>query len=103
MGFPLLVQASAAGVGGMRIVSAPEEPHAIAASTQNMAPRAFGDGVIFLERYISHARHVEVQVFGFGNGEACISSSANARCSGISRRSSRRAHRRASQPQRARR
>ena len=35
-----------------------------------MALRSFGDGTVFLERYIRNARHVEVQVFGFGNGEA---------------------------------
>jgi 3-methylcrotonyl-CoA carboxylase alpha subunit len=70
VGFPLLVKASGGGGIGMRIVSAPEELYAIAASTQNMALRAFGDGAVFLERYISQACHVEVQVFGFGDGEA---------------------------------
>jgi 3-methylcrotonyl-CoA carboxylase alpha subunit len=35
-----------------------------------MAARAFGDGTIYLERYIERARHVEVQVFGFGDGRA---------------------------------
>jgi 3-methylcrotonyl-CoA carboxylase alpha subunit len=35
-----------------------------------MAARAFGDGTIYLERYIAEARHVEVQVFGFGEGRA---------------------------------
>jgi 3-methylcrotonyl-CoA carboxylase alpha subunit len=39
-------------------------------STQTLAGRAFGDEAVYLERCIDSARHVEVQVFGFGNGEA---------------------------------
>jgi 3-methylcrotonyl-CoA carboxylase alpha subunit len=35
-----------------------------------MAGKAFGNGAIFLERYIPKARHIEIQVFGYGNGEA---------------------------------
>ncbi|MNP13109.1 Acetyl-/propionyl-coenzyme A carboxylase alpha chain [compost metagenome] len=40
------------------------------AATQRMAERAFGDGTVFLEKLIESARHIEVQIFGFGNGEA---------------------------------
>jgi 3-methylcrotonyl-CoA carboxylase alpha subunit len=71
VGFPLLVKAAAGGGGiGMRRVDRPEQLAEIAAATQSMAARAFGNGAIFLERYIPKARHVEIQVFGFGNGEA---------------------------------
>ena len=35
-----------------------------------MAERAFGDGTVYLERLVPKARHVEIQVFGFGNGRA---------------------------------
>jgi 3-methylcrotonyl-CoA carboxylase alpha subunit len=71
VGFPLLVKASAGGGGiGMRRVDKPEELAAAVASTQTMAARAFGDGTVYLERYIAEARHVEVQVFGFGDGRA---------------------------------
>lgn len=71
VGYPLLVKASAGGGGiGMRLVERPEQLLEIAQSTQSMAEKAFGDGAIFLELFIANARHVEVQVFGFGNGEA---------------------------------
>ena len=71
VGYPLLVKASAGGGGiGMRLVESPEHLLKTAEATQTMAARAFGDGTIFLERYIPRARHVEVQVFGFGDGRA---------------------------------
>ena len=71
IGYPLLVKAAAGGGGiGMRRVDRPEELHGIAAATQSIAAKAFGNGAIFLERYIAKARHVEIQVFGFDNGEA---------------------------------
>ena len=71
VGYPLLVKASAGGGGiGMRLVDVPEQLRKTAEATQNMAERSFGDGTVFLERYIPRARHVEIQVFGFGDGRA---------------------------------
>jgi len=71
IGFPLLVKAAAGGGGiGMRRVDRPEDLQAAVEATQGMAARAFGDGTIYLERFIERARHVEVQVFGFGDGRA---------------------------------
>ena len=71
VGFPLLVKAAAGGGGiGMRRVDAPDKLPEAAAATQSMAARAFGDGAIYFERYVPHARHVEIQVFGFGDGRA---------------------------------
>ncbi len=71
VGYPLLVKACAGGGGiGMRLVSNADELEKVVESTQTMAERSFGDGAIFLERYIPKARHVEVQVFGFGDGRA---------------------------------
>jgi 3-methylcrotonyl-CoA carboxylase alpha subunit len=40
------------------------------AATQSMAAKAFGDGTVFLERFVPRARHIEIQVFGFGDGTA---------------------------------
>ena len=71
VGYPMLVKASAGGGGiGMRVVDAPADLRKVADSTQGMAARSFGDGAVFLERYVRNARHVEVQVFGFGDGRA---------------------------------
>jgi 3-methylcrotonyl-CoA carboxylase alpha subunit len=71
VGFPLLVKAAAGGGGiGMRRVDRPEDLAASVEATQGMAQRAFGDGTVYLERFIARARHVEVQVFGFGDGHA---------------------------------
>src|SRR5579871_2180833 len=71
VGFPLLVKPSAGGGGiGMRRVDRLEDLAAAVESTQAMAARAFGDGTVYLERCIAEARHVEIQVFGFGDGQA---------------------------------
>jgi 3-methylcrotonyl-CoA carboxylase alpha subunit len=71
VGYPLLVKASAGGGGiGMRLAERAEELRKTVEATQGLAARAFGDGTVFLERYVRHARHVEMQVFGFGDGQA---------------------------------
>ncbi|RYE81595.1 MAG: ATP-grasp domain-containing protein [Oxalobacteraceae bacterium] len=71
VGYPLLVKAAAGGGGiGMRRVESAQQLRPMAQATQSMASSAFGDGAIYLERYIERARHVEIQVFGFGNGQA---------------------------------
>jgi 3-methylcrotonyl-CoA carboxylase alpha subunit len=71
VGYPLLVKAAAGGGGiGMQRVDAPEKLAGVVDSTQKMAERAFGDGTVYLERLVPKARHVEIQVFGFGNGHA---------------------------------
>lgn len=69
--YPLLVKAAAGGGGiGMRLVERADQLLATAQATQSMAQNAFGDGTIYLERFIRRARHVEIQVFGFGAGRA---------------------------------
>jgi 3-methylcrotonyl-CoA carboxylase alpha subunit len=71
LGYPLLVKAASGGGGiGMRLVESGVELREVAEATQRMAQRAFGNGTIFLERFIRRARHVEVQVFGLGEGRA---------------------------------
>ena len=71
VGFPLLVKASAGGGGiGMRLVENADSLQQTVESTQQMAQRSFGDGTVFMERYVPKARHIEIQVFGFGEGRA---------------------------------
>lgn len=70
-GFPLLIKAAAGGGGiGMQQVDNPEQLAKKVASTRSMAERAFGNGSVFLERFVRNARHIEVQVFGNGDGTA---------------------------------
>ncbi|RGC70906.1 Acetyl-/propionyl-coenzyme A carboxylase alpha chain [Micromonospora sp. MW-13] len=67
--FPVLVKASAGGGGrGMRIVSDAAGLAEAVASARREAAGAFGDGTVFVERYVERGRHVEVQVFGDVHG-----------------------------------
>ena len=69
VGFPLLVKAAAGGGGiGMRRVDALDTLAKEVANAQGLAARAFADDTVYLERYVARARHVEVQIFGFGDG-----------------------------------
>ncbi|MEU8284386.1 biotin carboxylase N-terminal domain-containing protein [Micromonospora sp. NPDC048905] len=67
--FPVLVKASAGGGGrGMRIVRGADELADAVASARREAAAAFGDGTVFIERYVERGRHVEVQIFGDTHG-----------------------------------
>ena len=69
VGYPLLVKASAGGGGiGMRQVDDPAKLADVVVATQTMAERAFGNGTVYLERLVQRPRHVEIQVFGHGDG-----------------------------------
>ena len=71
IGYPLLVKAAGGGGGiGMRRVDRAEDLLATVEATKSMAEKAFGDDTVFMERFVGRARHVEVQVFGFGDGHA---------------------------------
>jgi acetyl-CoA carboxylase biotin carboxylase subunit len=70
IGYPVILKASAGGGGrGMRIVHAAEELQGQLATAGEEAERAFGDGAIYLEKYLDDPRHVEFQVFGDHYGE----------------------------------
>ncbi len=69
VGFPLLAKASAGGGGrGMRLVAGADELEDAVAAAAREAESAFGDGTIFLERYVEAPRHVEIQIFGDEHG-----------------------------------
>jgi acetyl-CoA carboxylase biotin carboxylase subunit len=69
IGYPVLLKASAGGGGrGMRMVESEAELAGAWAQAHGEAEAAFGDGRLFVERYVRHARHVEVQVLGDADG-----------------------------------
>ncbi len=69
VGYPLLVKASAGGGGkGMRLVTERAAMLESVRSARREAASSFGDGTVFVERYLTGARHVEVQVFGDQHG-----------------------------------
>jgi acetyl/propionyl-CoA carboxylase alpha subunit len=70
VGFPLLVKAAFGGGGrGMRLVSDPSQLDAAVGAARREAAAAFGDGTVFLERYVPDPRHVEVQILGDAYGD----------------------------------
>ena len=63
LGYPLFVKAALGGGGrGMRLVSSPEELPAALDGAIREAQAAFGDGTVYLEQAMAHARHIEVQI-----------------------------------------
>ncbi|HEY3613180.1 MAG TPA: biotin/lipoyl-containing protein, partial [Gaiellales bacterium] len=71
VGYPVLVKARAGGGGrGMRVVRTAEELPAALEAAAREAEAAFGDGGLVYERYVEHARHVEVQILCDAHGAA---------------------------------
>lgn len=69
IGFPLIIKAAFGGGGrGMRVVEKPSQLAGLLAEAQNEALSAFGNAAVFLERYISRAKHIEVQILGDQHG-----------------------------------
>ena len=67
IGYPVMIKAAAGGGGrGIRVAAAEAELVQQMALAQTEARAAFGDGSVYLERFIRRARHVEVQVLGDG-------------------------------------
>ncbi|HKV70690.1 MAG TPA: acetyl-CoA carboxylase biotin carboxylase subunit [Gemmatimonadales bacterium] len=69
IGFPVLFKAAAGGGGkGMRLVRSKAEADAAFTGAQSEALKAFGDGSVYIEKYIEQPRHVEIQVLGDAHG-----------------------------------
>ena len=67
VGYPLMIKASAGGGGrGIRLVRAEEDLLKTVEVARAEASASFGDPTVYLERFVKHARHVEVQVLGDG-------------------------------------
>jgi propionyl-CoA carboxylase alpha chain len=69
IGYPILIKASAGGGGkGMRIVQRESEFEEQMERAVSEATSAFGDGSVFIEKYVAQPRHIEFQVFGDKHG-----------------------------------
>ncbi|MGJ8622275.1 MAG: biotin carboxylase N-terminal domain-containing protein [Yoonia sp.] len=67
IGYPVMIKAVAGGGGkGMRVVTSATDFHENLASAVTEARKAFGNGAVLIEKYITAPRHIEVQVFGDG-------------------------------------
>ena len=70
IGFPVIIKATAGGGGkGMRIVQEAEQFPQLFGLAQNEALAAFNNGAVYVEKYIQHPRHVEIQVVGDNFGK----------------------------------
>lgn len=71
IGYPVMLKSTAGGGGiGMRVCEHEDVLREAFESVTRLASANFNDGGVFIEKYIARARHVEVQIFGTGNGEA---------------------------------
>ena len=69
IGYPVIIKAAAGGGGrGMRVVEKEEDLEKNFWSAESEAMSAFGDGTMYMEKYISNPRHIEVQVLGDEHG-----------------------------------
>jgi acetyl-CoA carboxylase biotin carboxylase subunit len=69
IGFPVIIKAVAGGGGrGMRVVTKEEDLEVNVQMAQSEAVGAFGNGAVYIERYIAKPRHIEIQVFGDQHG-----------------------------------
>jgi propionyl-CoA carboxylase alpha chain len=69
IGYPVMVKASAGGGGkGLRIVDRDEELLQAIASSRNEARASFGDDRLFIEKFVTEPRHIEIQVLGDRHG-----------------------------------
>ncbi|MEP9353819.1 acetyl-CoA carboxylase biotin carboxylase subunit [Xanthobacter sp. KR7-65] len=71
IGFPVLVKAAAGGGGrGMKVAMTADDLSEALSTARTEAKAAFGDDAVYLEKYLSTPRHIEVQVLGDGRGHA---------------------------------
>jgi acetyl-CoA carboxylase biotin carboxylase subunit len=69
IGFPVMIKASAGGGGkGMRIVQGPEEFESQMERAISEATNSFGNGAVFVEKYVENPRHIEIQVLADEHG-----------------------------------
>jgi urea carboxylase len=70
IGYPVMLKSTAGGGGiGMKVCRDEDELRREFESVVRLSERSFGSGSVFIERFIQRGRHVEVQIFGDGNGK----------------------------------
>lgn len=70
LGYPVILKASAGGGGrGMRVVAVERDLPAALSVAQTEAEAAFGNGEIYMEKFLEHPRHIEVQIIADGKGQ----------------------------------
>jgi acetyl-CoA carboxylase biotin carboxylase subunit len=71
VGYPVLIKAAAGGGGrGMKVAASEAELSRALSTARSEARMAFGDDAVYIEKYLGHPRHIEVQVLGDGQGRA---------------------------------
>ena len=71
IGYPVLVKAASGGGGrGMKVAHDERELGNAIATARTEAKAAFGDDTVYIEKYLDKPRHIEIQIFGDGKGEA---------------------------------
>jgi len=71
IGYPVIVKAAAGGGGrGMKVVEHEDSLESLMSQASTEAKAAFGDGTVYMEKYLTNPRHIEFQVFGDGEGVA---------------------------------
>ena len=70
-GYPVIIKAASGGGGrGMKVVNSPDELESQMQQAGSEAKAAFGDATVYLEKYLGNPRHIEIQIFGDGEGNA---------------------------------
>jgi acetyl-CoA carboxylase biotin carboxylase subunit len=71
IGYPVIIKATAGGGGrGMKVARNEEDLELAVATAQSEAKAAFGNGEVYIEKYLEKPRHIEIQVLGDGQGNA---------------------------------
>lgn len=71
LGYPIMVKSTAGGGGiGLQKVDDPKDIENVFETVQHQGKSFFGDGGVFLERFVENARHIEIQMLGDGYGNA---------------------------------
>lgn len=70
-GYPVIIKAASGGGGrGMKVCNSPDTLETLMQQAGSEAKAAFGDATVYIEKYLGNPRHIEIQVFGDGNGNA---------------------------------